>query len=109
MTTLANRSTAKREPPQTQTQRRVERPATHRVRIAVLMAPSREWDCRGWGYQAGNNETDAVLESELRNGAVADELEAGARVYWIEADVPVPAPVEVPGVIKGTVTEAKNA
>lgn len=79
---------------------------THRVRIAVLVAPSREWDARGWGYQAGNNETDAVLESELRNGALADEVDGGAKLYWIEADVPVP---EAPAAIEGTVMEADHA
>ena len=78
---------------------------THRIRIAVLMTTDRAWDCRGWGYEDGKNEDDRVLRSEVEAGAHGEDLERGARIYWIEADVPVP---DAPGAIKGTVTEADH-
>jgi len=68
---------------------------TVRVRIAVTVDPDGNWRSAGWkesGY--GDDERD-IRDCVEEN---ADDM---AKLYWIEADVPIP---EEPKLIVGEVT-----
>lgn len=78
-----------------------EKPKTRRVRIAVVISPSGDWDCAGWGFPNGN-EGDEEIVARALDGLDADD-HRDALVHFIEADVEVPAPRPKCRTIQGTV------
>lgn len=67
---------------------------TVKVRIAVAVDPSGDWNSDGW--MRGK-------DKDMREQAV-DPLQDGAAVYWLTAELPVPEAQE----IAATVEEAKT-
>lgn len=66
--------------------------ATRRIRIAVAIAPTGDWECRGWGYRI-ENESDGELLGDLADGSVMCD-NPGARAVFVEADVQIPGDIE---------------
>lgn len=65
---------------------------TVRVRIAVAVDPQGRWAAQGW-FASDPDWTDVICD-----------VGSGEVRYWIEADVPLPAP---PAVIEGVASPAE--
>ena len=66
-------------------------PKTVRVRIAVAVDPSGRWNASGWST------APTGMEAELAIDGVGE----GERLFWVEADLPIP----VEQVVEGQVSE----
>ncbi len=67
--------------------------ATKRVRIAVAIDEKGNWSCAGWSSKSGD-----YLDDELKSMAM-DCLEPDGieKVYFVEADLPLPVAETVQG------------
>ena len=62
---------------------------TKRIKLAIIINSEREWLVEGWNVANDKERVDEVNEKFTPNAQNAIE-----RVYFIEADVPVPIPGE---------------
>ena len=69
---------------------------TKRIRLAIIINSEREWLVEGWNAANDKERIDEVNIKFIPNAPDAVE-----RVYFIEADVPVPIPGE--GTIQGRI------
>ncbi len=65
-----------------------------KIRIAVAINSSGQWNCAGWSNAKNNDICDMALEG-LQN---EDRME---KIYFVEAEIEVPS--SEPTVVKGTV------
>lgn len=69
---------------------------TKRIRIAVVMNEHGHWSSAGWSNSNGDPKHDADLVGIAREGLEAGPNEAAC---FVEAEVPIPEPITVEGVV----------
>ena len=77
---------------------------TIKVRIAVGVAADGKWSCSGW------NDCDDTSTAGIALECLDAEISAGVakHIVWLEAEVPLPEPLVVEGVVTATVEVPKE-
>lgn len=66
-----------------------------KIRIAVAVAEDGEWHSFGWGRPE-----EKVTDEDIMRWAVESIRSAPSANYFIEADIPIPKPKTIKGVVE---------